>query len=93
MWHVSFPEQVQFNIESQLLERKLAMTMYSPEPSLFYNLFPFHLLLDENLNLVQVGSGLNKTIPSFMPHKTSVKEFFKVNESMVKLLSLFHIFL
>jgi hypothetical protein len=78
VWHVSYPEQAQFKLEFEVLEKKLTATCYSPEPSLFYSLFPFHMLLDQDLNLVQVGSGLNSTIPFFVPHKRSVKELFKV---------------
>ena len=83
VWHVSYPEQAQFKREFEVLERKLAATSYSPEPSLFYSLFPFHMLLDEDLNLVQIGSGLNSTIPSFVPHERSVKESFKVPGGLI----------
>lgn len=54
VWHVSFPEDTQYSSDSASLKVHVSAASYSPEPSLFYNLFPFHVLLDGELNIQQV---------------------------------------
>ena len=54
VWHVSFPQQAQHAADSASLQAHSDSATFSPEPSLFFSLFPFHVLLDENLNIQQV---------------------------------------
>ena len=54
VWHVSFPEQQAYISDASALAVQLAGTRYTPEPSLFFSLFPFHLLIDQDMRLVQV---------------------------------------
>ncbi|GAX73385.1 hypothetical protein CEUSTIGMA_g838.t1 [Chlamydomonas eustigma] len=41
-----------------------ALLHYSPSPSLFYKLFPFHLVVDRDMRVVQAGSGLLRLMRS-----------------------------
>ena len=54
VWHVSFPEQPRYDADCHALEEKLEAACYSPQPSHFYKLFPFHILMDKELRIVQV---------------------------------------
>ena len=73
VWHVSFPEQQAYVDDASALAVQLAGTRYTPEPSLFLTLFPFHLLIDQNMRLVQVcmygGKGGEGEVPGTPPSR------------------------
>ena len=60
VWHVSFPEQQAYAADVAALAAQSAAMRYTPEPSLFFSLFPFHLLIDQDMRLVQVCGGVSR---------------------------------
>ncbi|GAX84474.1 hypothetical protein CEUSTIGMA_g11894.t1 [Chlamydomonas eustigma] len=56
VWHVSFSDQGLTTAKGQLaLAREDSRIQYSPSPELFYTLFPFHMVIDRQMNLVQIS--------------------------------------
>ena len=61
-WHVSFPSGgPAAGLGQEGMEE--SRSMVSLQPDLFSKLHPFHLTIDHNLRIVQVGSGLRKACP------------------------------
>ena len=63
MWLVTFPEQSKCLRKEAELTCQASASRYIPEPALFHRLFPFHLVVDERLVVVQLGTGLRRMIP------------------------------
>ena len=68
VWQVTFPEQAEYIAATSALKAQTASLRYSPEPSLFFSLFPFHLLLDQDLKIQQVIYP-TKMFSLFPPHE------------------------
>lgn len=54
VWHVSFPEQTSWVQAQQDIAELASHKRYVPEPALFWKLLPYHLVLDQELKIVQV---------------------------------------
>ena len=48
-------------------------------PDVFYQLFPFHLLLDEELRVVQCGAVLARLLPELAQPGATLQEHFSVS--------------
>ena len=51
---------------------------FCPSPDLFATLFPFHLVLDRNLSIVQVGPVLHRLYPFMCSEQPDVREHFRI---------------
>ena len=67
MWLVSFTEQSLCLRKEAEITCQASASRYIPEPALFHRLFPFHLVVDERLRVVQLGTGLRRMIPDLAP--------------------------
>lgn len=52
-----------------------ALASYAMPPALFYRLFPFHLLLAEDLTVLQAGPQVKRIAPSLAPGDRFVRHF------------------
>lgn len=49
------------------------------EPDLMDDIFPFHMILDKNLDLTQIGISLNRLLESYIPiYGLNIKNYFKL---------------
>ena len=69
VWLVSYPEEPQLKCFEREDSASLAAasSTFSPGPDLFHRSFPFHLVLDADLRVVQLGSGLRRMLPGLSP--------------------------
>ena len=54
VWKVTFPDQSRHWERKAALQAQTASCSYAPEPVLFHHLFPYHMVLDREMNVVQV---------------------------------------
>ena len=69
VWLVSYPEEPQLKCleKEDEANRDATSSTFSPGPELFHRTFPFHLVLDADLRVVQLGSGLRRMVPGLSP--------------------------
>ncbi len=77
MWRVTFPEQPLFVAEERARGALLSTVNFRPNAPLFASLFPFHMLLDTDLNFLQFGSSLKQNMPS-LEVGCNVVQFIKI---------------
>lgn len=65
VWLVSFPKdpQVKCLKKEEQIELNMASSSFFPGPALFHRAFPFHVVLDEDLAVLQLGSGMRRMVP------------------------------
>ncbi|GAX76175.1 hypothetical protein CEUSTIGMA_g3619.t1 [Chlamydomonas eustigma] len=80
VWCISFPDQSQTTSMGRLtrLTQEQPQIQYSPSADLFYTLFPFHMVIDRHMTLVQVGSGILRSISNIKPG-SAVSDLFKIS--------------
>ena len=71
VYHVTFPVQSEtggtlaccetYLSEKQQLRSQADACAYAPSPALFYQMFPFHFLLDRDCHLIQVSVAVTQT--------------------------------
>ena len=60
VWDVRFPEQQSWRERERSIAEHVSAATYAPEPGLFFNLFPFHILVDQDMRIVQVIGSMCK---------------------------------
>ncbi len=63
VWRVTFPEQTSWVQAQRDIAELASHKRYVPEPALFWKLLPFHLVLDQELKIVQVRQGGRRGSP------------------------------
>ena len=58
---------------------------FCPSPDLFATLFPFHVVLDRGLSIIQVGPVLHRLYPSISSEQSSFQEHFRVKVPIVNM--------
>ncbi|XP_065669662.1 uncharacterized protein LOC100197914 isoform X2 [Hydra vulgaris] len=54
------------------------------EPFQMDSIFPFHMILDNNLNICQLGSSLNRLLERFIPtHGLNIKKYFRLLKPLI----------
>ena len=64
MLFLSFPEQIKCLSKEAEITYQAQHSKYVPEAELFHRIFPFHVVLDEELRVLQLGTGLGRMLPS-----------------------------
>ena len=67
VWLVTFPEQLKCLRKEAEICLQANTSHYVPEPELFHRIFPYHVVLDDQLRVVQIGTGLRRMIPELYP--------------------------
>lgn len=66
VWDIHFPEQHSWEERTNVALAQASKVAYVPEPSLFFTLFPFHILVDQNMKIIQ-ASGLGARQSGLIP--------------------------
>ena len=56
---------------------------FCPSPDLFATLFPFHLVLDRTLRIIQVGSVLHRLYPFMLSEHQDLHEHFRIKTPQI----------
>ena len=56
VWNVRFPKQSSWEERLKKTSAQASAVAYAPEPSLFFRLFPFHILLDQDMKIIQASA-------------------------------------
>ena len=62
VFHVTFPRQSRCLSKEAEISCQADSSTYIPEPALFHRIFPFHIVLDKDLQVLQLGTGLRCTM-------------------------------
>eukprot|EP00798_Chlamydomonas_sp_ICE-L_P000518 gene518-1931_t len=58
-------------------------SVYGMDPQMFYTLFPFHVLVDSNCNVIQIGSGLKSLMPDLAHPGSPVSDYLKIRHPSI----------
>ena len=78
---MSFPEdpQVKCLKKEEQINLCAASSIFFPGPDLFHRAFPFHIVLGEDLTVLQLGSGLQRMVPGIIVG-SDVKQHLQVGQ-------------
>ena len=76
IYHVTFPAISPSRNDTQV-HLMASESVMGLEPDVFYQLFPFHFIMDSQLGIIQVGSAIKKIIPRMAQPGARVDQFLK----------------